>query len=1154
MAQQMKQEVVVDITVKGGESAAKLLDSIDAKIKSIKANARGLSTALGSLNKVNGVAKINSNLGATAKTASTAATQAKNAQAQFTKLASSANSVTWAVTPAQTQPMPAVSSGQSQGYTQAAAAATKAATAANKATPAFTKLRAALDASSKSAKGASWNFFRARAAVAAVAMVIGALGIGMKKWFDLASDYAEANHLFYTTLASSLRDVSDAEKTATIEGKDLFGNLTGESVKVTPAVKAAADSVDQMADAMMLDPTSVKRTYATFYEMANSAGMATDKVGKLSQGMTQLTYDLASLWDMPFEETASKLQSGISGISTAVKSFGIDISRTAADSWLMANGIDATYNSLDRANKMTVMYNMLMEHTITAQGDLARSALQPANMFRILGEQSRIAGRQLGAAVFPVVTKLIPLFIMLAQAIQRAAAMLSAFLGSKLGDWYTDAQAQWNSYLGNLNSSFGGVDLGEDEMEDGLDGVGDSADKAAKKLKEITDFTLPFDELHTLPNIADAGGAGGGGGGAGGGDLSGIDIPMLDPYQWDSNLNDIILADAQETLNTIKQLIDNTFGTGTVDAFKAAIKSMGDVAIANFTKIKNTVGEVMSALIGLINWPEFLRGFADGFNAVTTAAADLVTWIGGLVAKFLELEPVKQFFQDNSYTIGQFAGALAGAAAVVLGFNVAGKALKIIVSPWAKMFSMVVKPIGAVAYALTGLPSRIGALSKSFGEAGVKIGGFAGKLSGNLVNALVAVPAPAWAIIAVVAVLAAAFVNLMNTDEDFRNGVTETWNRITDSFAVVGEMIQPILDNLNEAFHRLAEAFGMNIDPATGLFDTISQMLQPALEAIIWVFEKIVYVLEGVFMVALGVVTGAISTISYVFEGFSEVINGVLGFFQGLADFLTGVFTGDLDKVKDGFQGMADGASGIVQGLFDIVTGIFKGLGDTVVNVLQAFGIDVSGIWNGIKDGISGIVDGITSFVSNGFNWLKDTVSGIFESIGKFMSDPIETAKGVISGIVDTLRNIFNFEWKLPEIKLPHFKWSTTTLLGITIPIFSGIDWYAKGGVFDKATVAGIGEAGPEAVVPLQGARMRPFAEAIAANLHNVNDTSPSASSGLNGDALVEAVSTAVYNAMIQGFPKDIKTEVNMDGVKVNKELDRIKRQQGAGTSLVSAV
>lgn len=1163
MAQQIKQEVLVDVTVKGGDAAAKTLTDIDAKVSSIKQNARGLSSALGSLNKVNGVTKINQGMKQVSSTMAKTTQQSQKLQTIWKNMDGSKivpmASIKTPKTGTMTNMSSAVQSTSMKDpsqYTKVATATKKAGNEATTASAKFGKLTTALNKSSKSAKSASWNFFRTRAAVAAVAAVVGVLGAGISKWFALSSDYAEASHLFYTTLASSLNDVADAEKTASIAGKDLFGNLTGDSVRVTPAVAAAADEVERMASAMMLDSTQLKRTYATFYEMANSAGMATDKVMKLSQGMTQLSYDLSSLWDKPFDETASKLQSGISGISTAVKSYGIDISRTAADAWLLANGFDAQYISLTRANKMIVMYNMLMEHTTTAQGDLARSALQPANMFRILGEQVNIAGRMMGAAIFPVVTKLIPLFIMLAQAIQRAAASLSAFLGVKLGSWYKESQAQWNSYLSNLNKSFsGGFSMGGDEAEEELEGVGDTASDTAKALKEITDFTLPFDELHMLPKVADTGAGGGGGGsgaGIGGADL---DIPILDPYAWDDDLNEIILSDAQKTLDTLKALIDNTFGTGTVDAFKAAIDSMGQSAMANFSMLSAAVGNLVTAFLQLINWPEFLRGFADGFNAVTTAVTTLASWIAGLAASFLQLEPIRQFFQDNSYNIGKFLGILAGSAAIVGGFNLVMKVLGVLAKPIAGFFSLALAPLRGFATLLGRLSGVIPTVTGLFKGFSTTLGRVLGTAGGGglrgIVGVLGGLSGPVMAVIAVIAALAGAFAHLMSTDEEFRNGVTETWNRITASFALVGEAIQPFIDQLTEALQRIAGAFGLVIDPATGLWDTIAQMLQPALEFLIAVFENLVYFLEGAFVLAFGVVTGVISTVSYIFEAFGNVVGGVFEWFKGLGEFLTGVFTGDLTKVSEGFATMSSAAGSIVEGLVGMVTGLFKGLGDIVVNILSVMGIDVRGIWDGIKGGIDSVVRGISSFVTSSFQTLSGVISCIFEGIKGFMTNPIETAKNVISGIVNTLKGIFNFEWKMPQIKLPHFKFTTRTFLGIQIPMFSGIEWYAKGGIFDGPTVAGIGEAGPEAVVPLQGARMKPFAEAVGENINNVNNGATGVGGGLNGDALIAAMSTAVYNAMITGFPKEITTSVNLDGVKVDKELKNVARQQNAGTSLV---
>ena len=45
------------------------------------------------------------------------------------------------------------------------------------------------------------------------------------------------------------------------------------------------------------------------------------------------------------------------------------------------------------------------------------------------------------------------------------------------------------------------------------------------------------------------------------------------------------------------------------------------------------------------------------------------------------------------------------------------------------------------------------------------------------------------------------------------------------------------------------------------------------------------------------------------------------------------------------------------------------------------------------------------------------------------------------------------------------------------------VDWYAKGGVFSSASVIGVGEAGPEAVVPLRPSVLRGIGEGISSRM-----------------------------------------------------------------------
>ena len=125
-------------------------------------------------------------------------------------------------------------------------------------------------------------------------------------------------------------------------------------------------------------------------------------------------------------------------------------------------------------------------------------------------------------------------------------------------------------------------------------------------------------------------------------------------------------------------------------------------------------------------------------------------------------------------------------------------------------------------------------------------------------------------------------------------------------------------------------------------------------------------------------------------------------------------------------------------------------------------------IWNGIKSAVTSAANTIKSMVSGAFNSLKGTVSAAWNAIKTAITHPIQTAVGLVSAAISKIKSIINgAHFKLPHIKLPHFSISGKLSLNPpSIPHVS-VSWYKTGGIFDQPTIAGIGEAGPEAVVPL---------------------------------------------------------------------------------------
>ena len=112
-------------------------------------------------------------------------------------------------------------------------------------------------------------------------------------------------------------------------------------------------------------------------------------------------------------------------------------------------------------------------------------------------------------------------------------------------------------------------------------------------------------------------------------------------------------------------------------------------------------------------------------------------------------------------------------------------------------------------------------------------------------------------------------------------------------------------------------------------------------------------------------------------------------------------------------------------------------------------------------------------------------VSGIFNAVKSAIENPIETAKGIVQSAINAIQNIINgAHLRLPDIKLPHFNidggevpWG---IGGEGYPPSISIDWYAHGGIVNGAQLVGVGEAGPEMILPKSGGLMAEFARAVS--------------------------------------------------------------------------
>lgn len=149
------------------------------------------------------------------------------------------------------------------------------------------------------------------------------------------------------------------------------------------------------------------------------------------------------------------------------------------------------------------------------------------------------------------------------------------------------------------------------------------------------------------------------------------------------------------------------------------------------------------------------------------------------------------------------------------------------------------------------------------------------------------------------------------------------------------------------------------------------------------------------------------------------------------------------------------------------IGGVVASLGPVIliIGAVVAAGVLLYKNWDTIKAKAIAFKDMVVAT----FNDFKTKVTTTFNNIKNAIVTPIQTAIDTAKRIIDKVKGWFPIKVGnlLSGLKLPHFKLSGEfSLKNKTVPHLS-VDWYAQGGIFDSPTIAGIGEAGPEAVVPL---------------------------------------------------------------------------------------
>lgn len=340
------------------------------------------------------------------------------------------------------------------------------------------------------------------------------------------------------------------------------------------------------------------------------------------------------------------------------------------------------------------------------------------------------------------------------------------------------------------------------------------------------------------------------------------------------------------------------------------------------------------------------------------------------------------------------------------------------------------KTIATVGSAMKGFL----ALTKGVAKLGVKLAGSSGSITG-LGSALGTIAGPVLAVVAVIAVLVAAFKHLWDTNEGFRNAITAIWEGIVSK---VQELCQGIVDRLN----ALGFDFSSIVDVLKAVWDGFCNLLAP-------VFEAAFSVISSVLGTVLDVITGLLDVFIGLFTGnWSQLWTGIKEIFFGVWDGITGILSaaiGMIQRIADVFLGwfgtswseVWTGIKTFFEGIWNGIVAFFTGIWEVIKNVVEtailAIGAIISAAvsiitlpfqfiwenckeiiiaaWDAIKNVVTTVLTAISTVISTIMNVIKTVITTVWNAIKTVVTTVLNAIKTVVTTVFNAIKTVASTVW-----------------------------------------------------------------------------------------------------------------------------------------------
>ena len=336
---------------------------------------------------------------------------------------------------------------------------------------------------------------------------------------------------------------------------------------------------------------------------------------------------------------------------------------------------------------------------------------------------------------------------------------------------------------------------------------------------------------------------------------------------------------------------------------------------------------------------------------------------------------------------------------------------------------------------------------------------------------------------------------------------------IADLTGAVYDKLEPLITFIIErVLNELAPLIKRMGEELKTFFDTVSDIVSGVID-----------IIKGIVDLIIGIINGDMSKI---IEGFSSIFNGVLeivvAIFKALLNSIINILTNIWNTIISTFQSAWDGITNILGGAGDWFANTFQGAWDGVVNIFTNLGPWFSERWSDVTNALSNIGSWFTDMFQKAWTGLTNIFSGLgswfggkwadvtnaLSSVSSWFGDIFSRAYNAVTNAFSSIGSFFSGVWSTVQSIFVNagqavgsavggaFRSAVNAVLGTienvvngfvgmingilnTIRRLPGLGWVgsigyvnlprlARGGIVDSPTVAMIGEAGKEVVMPLE--------------------------------------------------------------------------------------